>query len=59
MDAQQASETRGATMTSDPVKQWVRTELWDQVPVAISVIDRRFQIVEANRCFEEDRRAHV
>jgi signal transduction histidine kinase len=38
-------------MTSDPVKQWVRTELWDQVPVAISVIDRQFQIVEANRCF--------
>ena len=53
MDVQQASEARGATMTSDPVKQWVRTELWDQVPVAISVIDRRFQIVEANRCFEE------
>lgn len=38
-------------MTSDPVKQWVRTELWDQVPVAISVIDRDFQIVEANRSF--------
>jgi len=38
-------------MTLDPVRQWVRTELWDQVPVAISVIDRQFRIVEANRCF--------
>lgn len=38
-------------MTSDPVKQWVRTELWDQVPVAISVINREFQIVEANHSF--------
>ena len=38
-------------MTSDPLKQWVRTELWDQVPVAISVINRDFHIVEANRSF--------
>jgi signal transduction histidine kinase len=38
---------------SEPVKQWVRTELWDQVPIAISVIDRDFEIVEANRCFTQ------
>jgi len=37
----------------EPVRQWVRTELWDQVPVAISVLDRDFQVVEANRCFEQ------
>jgi PAS domain S-box-containing protein len=36
-----------------PVKAWIRTELWDQVPIAISVIDRQFHIVEANRRFEE------
>ncbi len=42
-----------ARMTSEPVKQWVRTQLWDQVPIAISVIDHDFQIVEANRCFAE------
>jgi PAS domain S-box-containing protein len=42
-----------ARMTSEPVKQWVRTQLWDQVPIAISVIDRHFEIVEANRCFAQ------
>jgi PAS domain S-box-containing protein len=40
-------------MTSEPIRQWVRTQLWDQVPVAISVIDGQFQIIEANRCFAE------
>jgi PAS domain S-box-containing protein len=40
-------------MTSEPIRQWVRTSLWDQVPVAISVIDREFQVIEANRCFSE------
>jgi PAS domain S-box-containing protein len=30
---------------------WVRNELFDQVPVSISVIDRDFRIVEANRQF--------
>jgi signal transduction histidine kinase len=42
-----------ARTISDPVKQWVRTELWDQVPIAISVIDRDFGIREANRCFTQ------
>ena len=36
------------------VKEWVRQELWDQVPISISVIDRGFHIVEANRCFKEN-----
>jgi PAS domain S-box-containing protein len=40
-------------MTSDPVKHWMRNELWDQVPVALSVIDRGFEIVEANRRFAQ------
>jgi signal transduction histidine kinase len=38
-------------MPKDDLKRWVRTELWDQVPVAISVINREFEIVEANKSF--------
>jgi PAS domain S-box-containing protein len=40
-------------MVDEVVKSWIGNELWDQVPVAISVIDREFRIVEANRNFEE------
>ena len=40
-------------MTAQDIKNWVRTQLWDQVPMAISIIDRNFNIVGANRCFEE------
>lgn len=40
-------------MVSQTIREWVRNELWDQVPVAISVIDPDFRIVEANRCFSE------
>ncbi len=36
------------------IKEWVRRELWDQVPINISVIDRNFRIVEANRSFVEN-----
>ena len=32
---------------------WIRNELFDQVPVNISVIDRDFRIVEANRQFTD------
>ena len=35
----------------EDIRRWVRTELWDQVPVRIAVIDRDFKIVEANRSF--------
>jgi signal transduction histidine kinase len=38
-------------MPKDDLKRWVRTELWDQVPVSISVINRNFEIVEANKHF--------
>jgi signal transduction histidine kinase len=40
-------------MIAEFVKQWVRNELWDQVPVAISVIDRQFRIIEANSHFHQ------
>jgi signal transduction histidine kinase len=38
----------------DTIRHWVRTQLWDQVPVSISVIDRDFRIVEANRAFAQN-----
>ncbi len=37
----------------EDIRRWVRTQLWDQVPVRIAVIDREFQIVEANQSFSE------
>jgi len=40
-------------MISEGIKHWIRTELFDQVPVSICVIDRDYDIVEANRCFSE------
>lgn len=33
------------------IANWVRKELWDQVPVRIAVIDRGYRIVAANRAF--------
>jgi signal transduction histidine kinase len=38
-------------MPTQDLKRWIRTELWDQVPVSIAVINRNFEIVEANRSF--------
>ena len=40
-----------ATTESGDIKNWVRTQMWDQVPVRICVIDRRYRVVEANRAF--------
>jgi C4-dicarboxylate-specific signal transduction histidine kinase len=40
-------------MISDHIKHWIRTELFDQVPVNICVIDRDYTIVEANRSFSK------
>jgi PAS domain S-box-containing protein len=41
-------------MITEEIRAWVRAELWDQVPVSISVIDRQFRIVEANRMFAQN-----
>ena len=38
-------------MRTEDVRDWVRTQLWDQVPVRIAVINQEFQIVEANQSF--------
>jgi PAS domain S-box-containing protein len=40
-------------IATDEFSHWVRTQLFDDVPIAICVIDRRFRIVEANRTFTE------
>ena len=39
-------------MIKQDISDWVRTELWDQVPVRISVIDRNHKIITANPAFE-------
>lgn len=39
---------------TEEIRTWVRSELWNQVPVSISVIDRQFRIVEANRMFAQN-----
>jgi len=40
-------------MSSEPIGHWIRTELFEQVPISINVINRDFRIVEANRLFAE------
>ena len=36
-------------MSSDPITEWMMTRLFHEVPVNISVINRNFEIVEANK----------
>jgi len=40
-------------MISERIKNWIRTELFDQVPTNTCVIDRDYKIVEANRAFSK------
>lgn len=40
-------------MLSKDIRNWVRTEVFDQAPVCISVIDRDFKVAEANHAFSE------
>jgi PAS domain S-box-containing protein len=40
-------------MISRQIKNWIRKELFDQVPICICVIDRDYKIVEANQTFSE------
>ena len=37
----------------DLIQDWIRSHLFDQVPIAISIIDRDYRIVDANPRFEE------
>ncbi|MFW5951032.1 MAG: two-component system sensor histidine kinase NtrB [Gemmatimonadota bacterium] len=38
---------------AEELQDWIRSNLFDAVPMAISVISRNYRIVEANRTFEE------
>ena len=40
-------------MSYDEIKQWVHQELFQQIPFNIAIIDRDFNIVEANYNFED------
>jgi PAS domain S-box-containing protein len=40
-------------VTDSIVRAWILYQLFDEVPIAICVIDRDFRIVEANRLFTE------
>jgi PAS domain S-box-containing protein len=40
-------------ISSPDVREWIQEQLFDEVPVAICVIDREFNIVRSNRRFEE------
>jgi PAS domain S-box-containing protein len=35
------------------IQEWIRSHLFDQVPIAISIIDRDYRIVDANPRFEQ------
>lgn len=37
----------------EEIQGWVRSHLFDEVPIAISVISRNYRIMEANRQFED------
>lgn len=37
----------------DEIQEWLRAHLFDQVPIAISIIDRDYSIVDANPRFEQ------
>lgn len=42
-----------SAVPTNPVRSWIETNLFDNVPVNICVIDRRFRIVTANSRFRE------
>ncbi|MFO7892680.1 MAG: ATP-binding protein [Longimicrobiales bacterium] len=41
------------TPQTEELQDWIRSNLFDAVPMAISVISRNYRIIEANRAFEE------
>jgi PAS domain S-box-containing protein len=40
-------------MHAQEIQDWLRAHLFDQVPIAISIIDRNYNIVDANPRFEQ------
>ncbi len=45
------SQMKALNEESATIRNWVRNELWDQVPVRICIIDHDYKIVEANKAF--------
>ncbi|KPK62328.1 MAG: hypothetical protein AMS21_07780 [Gemmatimonas sp. SG8_38_2] len=45
--------TEDRDMIADEIQDWIRLHLFDQVPIAISIIDRDYRIVDANPHFED------
>jgi PAS domain S-box-containing protein len=45
--------TNDGQVLDDLIQDWIRSHLFDQVPIAISIIDRDYRIVDANPRFEE------
>ncbi|MFC1662486.1 nitrogen regulation protein NR(II), partial [Gemmatimonadota bacterium] len=45
--------TEQRELLADEIEDWIRYHLFDQVPIAISIIDRHYRIVDANPRFEE------
>ncbi|MFH1530162.1 MAG: PAS domain-containing sensor histidine kinase [Pseudomonadota bacterium] len=45
------TSTTSNPIHTDDIRDWVRTGLWDQVPIGISVIGKDYRICEANRAF--------
>jgi len=43
----------GRELHNEEIQEWVRANLFDQVPVSISIIDRDYRIVDANDRFRE------
>ncbi|MFH1610255.1 MAG: PAS domain-containing protein [Candidatus Bipolaricaulota bacterium] len=52
MTEQSVADTQGVADNLE-IQEWLRLHLFNQVPVAISVIDRDYRIVDANPPFEE------
>jgi PAS domain S-box-containing protein len=45
--------TADRLMHAQEIQDWLRAHLFDQVPIAISIIDRDYRIVDANPKFEQ------
>ena len=44
--------TEDREVIANEIQDWIRYHLFDQVPIAISIIDRDYRIVDANPRFE-------
>ena len=40
-------------MTADSLKNWIEKNLFDSMPMSAAVIDSKFNLIAANKVFEE------